>query len=329
MLTLIWPWMLALIPLPWLYRWWRRPVASQTAALIAPIYTELSDQDAPGTGGIRFWSSWLLLALMWLALVLAASRPQWIGDPVALPASGRDLLLAVDISPSMEEKDMQIDQGLIDRLSIVKVVVGEFVERRSGDRLGLILFGSSAYLQTPLTFDRKTLNTLLQEALIGFAGKGTAIGDAIGLAVKRLKDRPDNARVIILLTDGVNNSGEVEPLKAAQLAAAYGVKIYTVGIGADEVLRRSLFGTRRVNPSAELDEKTLTEIAELTGGQYFRARNPDDLARIYALLDTLEPVAQDEETFRPTKALFHWPLTVAIAASFILALIRRYGGGDV
>ena len=225
----------------------------------------------------------------------------------------------------MEEADMQVGNDLVDRLSVVKTVVGDFVERRSGDRLGLILFGSNAYLQTPLTFDRKTVNTLLQEALIGFAGKATAIGDAIGLGVKRLKDRPENARVIILLTDGANTSGEVEPLKAAQLARAYQVKIYTIGMGADEVLRRTLFGTRRVNPSVDLDEKTLSSIAQLTGGEYFRARSPEDLARIYARLDELEPVAQDKETFRPTKALFHWPLGIAFIASFLLAVIKRSG----
>ena len=325
MLTLTWPWMLALAPLPWLYRWARKPVAQQGSALLVPGYADVAEDSSSASGDIRHWLCWFLLALTWLALVVAACRPQWIGEPIAIPTSGRDLLLAVDISGSMEEADMQVGNDLVDRLSVVKTVVGDFVERRSGDRLGLILFGSNAYLQTPLTFDRKTVNTLLQEALIGFAGKATAIGDAIGLGVKRLKDRPENARVIILLTDGANTSGEVEPLKAAQLARAYQVKIYTIGMGADEVLRRTLFGTRRVNPSVDLDEKTLSSIAQLTGGEYFRARSPEDLARIYARLDELEPVAQDKETFRPTKALFHWPLGIAFIASFLLAVIKRSG----
>ncbi len=328
MLTLLWPWMLLLIPLPWLYRRQRRPAASQSAALIASAYSDISGDDARHAGGAGHWVTLSLLILMWLSAVLAASRPQWTGEPITLPASGRDLLLAVDISPSMEVADMRVGNDLVDRLSVVKNVVGDFVQRRTGDRLGLILFGSSAYLQTPLTFDRRTLNTLLQEALIGFAGDGTAIGDAIGLAVKRLKDRPENARVVILLTDGANTAGEVEPLKAAELAAAWGVKIYTIGIGADELLRRSLFGTRRINPSADLDEESLATIAELTGGKYFRARNPDDLATIYQLLDQLEPIAQDEETFRPTQALFYWPLSVTLLASFLLALLKRAGVGN-
>jgi Ca-activated chloride channel family protein len=242
------------------------------------------------------------------------------------------MLLAVDISGSMEETDMQVGNDLVDRLTVVKTVVGEFVIRRRGDRMGLVVFGLNAYLQTPLTFDLETLNSLLQDMVIGFADNksesGTSIGEAIGLAVKRLKDRPESARVIILLTDGANTSGQVTPLKAAQLAAAYGVKIYTIGIGADQVLRRSLFGSQLINPSADLDEETLQEIADLTGGQYFRAHNPQELAGIYATLDRLEPVAQDEETFRPTKSLFHLPMIVALLASFTLALIKSTGAQD-
>lgn len=324
MLSLIWPWMLALAPLPFLYRWWRKPADDAQAALLAPVYAQLAadSQSSPAVNRSN-WPSLALLTLIWIACLLAASRPQWIGEPIALPISGRDLLLAVDISPSMvDNQDMKLNDSLIDRLTAAKIVVSNFVERRSGDRLGLILFGDEAYLQTPLTFDRLTLNTLLQEALVGFAGTGTAIGDAIGLGVKRLKDNKENSRVIILLTDGVNNSGQVEPLKAAELAAAYGVKIYTIGLGADELLQRSFFGTRRINPSADLDETTLRAIAAQTGGQYFRARNPKELAQIYATLDLLEPVSQDAETFRPTRALFYWPLGVALLLSCLLLLLR-------
>ena len=323
MLTLLWPWMLALAPLPWLYRGWRKPANDEQAALLSPVYAQLAAQSESSPAVNRHnWPALVLLSLIWLTCLVAASRPQWIGEAIALPTSGRDLLLAVDISGSMEVEDMEVRGQLIDRLSVVKAVVGDFVERRSGDRLGLILFGDHAYLQTPLTFDRLTLNTLLQEALIGFAGKGTAIGDAIGLGVKRLKDKTENSRVMILLTDGANTAGEVQPLKAAELAAAYGVKIYTIGVGADEILRRSLFGTRRINPSADLDETTLQAIAEQTGGQYFRARNPEQLAQIYATLDQLEPVSQDAETFRPTRALFYWPLGATLLLSCLLLLFR-------
>lgn len=321
MLSLHWPWLLLILPAPWLYRALRKPAASMSVPLWAPLYGDLN--RAHGSGGRGDVLVLLLLSAIWCGAVLAAARPIWIGDPIALPTTGRDLLLAVDISGSMEIEDMDSGRGLVDRLRVVKDVVGEFVVRRKGDRLGLILFGSNAYLQTPLTFDRATVNTMLQEALIGFAGKGTAIGDAIGLAVKRLRDRPASSRVVILLTDGANTAGAVTPLQAAELAAAHRVKIYTVGIGADEILRRSLFGVQRINPSADLDEGTLTAIAAKTGGRYFRARNPEDLAAVYRTLDQIEPVEQEAETLRPTQALYHWPLAAAIVASFLLALKTR------
>jgi Ca-activated chloride channel family protein len=263
-------------------------------------------------------SSWLanslkiLLFLCWLCALLASSRPQWIGDPVPLPTSGRDLLLAVDISPSMRQRDMRIGGQIVNRLVAVKSVVGDFVEQREGDRLGLVLFGEQAYLQTPLTFDRKTLQTLLYEAQMGFAGSnGTAIGDAIGLAVKRLKDRPKNHRVVILLTDGANNAGALEPIKAAELASLANVKIYTIGVGA--------------RGSSGLDEQTLAEVAKITGGQFFRARNPAELDAIYQELNRLEPVDQEAETIRPTISLYHWPLGLAFILSLLIAIARQFG----
>ena len=254
----------------------------------------------------------ILLFICWLCTLVAASRPQWIGDPVALPTSGRDLLLAVDISPSMRQRDMRIGGQIVNRLVAVKSVVGDFVEQREGDRLGLVLFGEQAYLQTPLTFDRKTLQTLLYEAQMGFAGSnGTAIGDAIGLAVKRLEDRPKNHRVVILLTDGANNAGVLEPIKAAQLASRAKVKIYTIGVGA-----------RGANG---LDEQTLAEVAKITGGQFFRARNPAELNAIYQELNRLEPVNQEAETIRPTISLYHWPLGIAFGLSLLIAVLRQRG----
>ena len=263
-------------------------------------------------------STWLttglkiVLFLCWLCTLLALSRPQWVGDPVPLPTSGRDLLLAVDISPSMRQRDMRIGGQIVNRLVAVKSVVGEFVAQREGDRLGLILFGEQAYLQTPLTFDRKTLKTLLYEAQLGFAGSnGTAIGDAIGLAVKRLQDRSENHRVVILLTDGANNSGALEPIKAAQLASRAKVKIYTIGVGA--------------RGASGLDEQTLSEVAKITGGQFFRARNPAELDAIYQELNRLEPVDQEAETIRPTISLYHWPLSVAFVLSLLIAVARQYG----
>jgi len=243
----------------------------------------------------------------------------WIGDQVSLPVSGRDLMMAVDLSGSMETADFIINRTQVDRLTAVKNVAGEFIERRQGDRIGLILFGKRAYVQTPLTFDRTTVKYMLHESEIGLAGKETAIGDGIGLAVKRLRDRPVESRVLILLTDGANTAGEVEPLKAAELAKTIGLKIYTIGVGADSMEMQSFFGTRRVNPSADLDEETLTKIASLTGGAYFRAKDTRGLEAIYEKLDALEPAIQDAETLRPEKALFYWPL------GFCILLLAIYG----
>jgi Ca-activated chloride channel family protein len=325
MLTLHWPWLLMLLPLPWFYRLVRPPVTAGRPALRSRLYAALAlaGGESRRDGGAGYWLRYGLLVTVWLGLILAVARPTWVGEPMPLPTSGRDLLLAVDISESMQVRDMATDNGYTDRLSAVKAIVGGFVEQRRGDRLGLILFGSRAYLQTPLTFDRRTLNTLLQEARIGFAGGATAIGDAIGIAVKRLQSRPDNSRVLILLSDGADTASVVPPLKAAELAAAHDIKIYTVGIGAEEIVRRGFFSSQRLNPSADLDEEMLKEIAATTGGRYFRARDPEQLARIYETIDRLEPVEQEAETLRPTKALFHWPLTLAFAGIAVLGLLHR------
>jgi Ca-activated chloride channel family protein len=206
---------------------------------------------------------------------------------------------------------------------VVKSVIGDFVARRTGDRLGLILFAARAYTQAPLTFDRKTVETLLYEAQIGIIEENaTAIGDGIGLGVKHLRERPQASRVLIMLTDGVNNAGEVTPLQAGELAAREGIKVYTIGVGAETGTSNSLFGPRSVNPSADLDEETLTKIAEDTGGRYFRARDRGELEQIYAILDELEPVDQEAETYRPTLTLFYWPLGGALLLSFLLALCK-------
>lgn len=322
MLELLWPWILILAPLPLLYRWRRKPAAVQLRALRAPLLANSAGETTSVVS--NSWRKSFLLGalwLIWLSTLLALCRPTWIGEPVALPTNGRDILLAVDISGSMEREDMQLNGQAVNRLVAVKAVVGDFVIERQGDRLGLILFGEKAYLQTPLTFDRKTMQTLLYEAQLGFAGNGTAIGDAIGLSVKRLQERPENHRVVILLTDGANNAGELDPLKAAELASRAKVKIYTIGIGAEAMETRSLFGTRVTNPSADLDEKTLRGIADSTGGKFFRARNPQELADIYQELNRLEPIEQNAETIRPRAALYHWPLGLAFVLSLLLALL--------
>lgn len=326
MIEFVWPWVFALLPLPLLVRWLLPgKTMQQEAALRVPFYESYAEQTTITTKA-RFshWPLWLGL-LAWLCLITATARPQWLGEPIELPVSGRDLMLAVDLSGSMREQDFKIRGRTVNRLMATQWVGGQFIDRRVGDRIGLILFGRQAYLQTPLTFDRETVKTLLQEAVIGLAGKETAIGDAIGLAVKRLKDKAITSRVLILLTDGANTAGEVDPIKASELAAQHQLKIYTIGIGADEMLVNSFFGRRRVNPSADLDEKTLKAIASNTGGRYFRARDTKQLSKIYQLLDKLEPVEKEAQTFRPTTALFHWPLAIGLLLTTLLALLNLRG----
>jgi Ca-activated chloride channel family protein len=317
-----WPWLLAALPLPLLIRWLvpaKMPV--EQAALKVPFLDDFSDGETRAVSQTQQWPLWLA-AIAWLLLVSACARPQWLGEPIEQAVSGRDLMLAVDLSGSMEEQDFVINKRAVDRLTAAKGVASDFINRRVGDRVGLILFGSQAYLQTPLTFDRKTVMTLLQESAIGLAGDNTAIGDAIGLAVKRLKNEQTNSRVLVLMTDGANTAGEISPLKAAELAAENHLKIYTIGIGADEMIVRSFFGNRKVNPSADLDEKSLIKIAESTGGQYYRARNTDELNNIYMRLDELEPVEKDKQYFRPRSELYYWPLSLALGLAAVIVLSR-------
>ena len=323
MFELAWPWVFALLPLPWLLRLWLPAADSGEAALKVSFINELE-----GLAGRRArarlpgWRRQLPFILMWLLLLFAAARPQWLGEPLPVAASGRDLLVAVDVSGSMDYPDMVWKNDEVSRLTLVKQLLGDFLEQRQGDRIGLILFGSQAYMQAPLTFDRKTVRIWLDEARIGIAGKNTAIGDAIGLALKRLRLRPAQSRVLILVTDGANNAGQIDPVTAARLAAGEGVKIYTIGIGADpDKGATSILG---LNPSLDLDEPALREIASITGGQYFRARDGAELLKIGKALDTLEPVAQQPTQARPAKALYHVPLAVALLLSILMVIHERW-----
>lgn len=313
-----WPWLLTTLPLPLVVLLLPRAHTSSPAALRFPFYGAVQqnlDTPAPRQSRIRL----LLATFAWALLVIATARPQWIGETIHLPISGRSMMLAVDISGSMRADDMQLNHRSATRLQAVKKVAGDFIEQRSGDLLGLILFADQAYLQAPLTFDRRTVNTLLNEAAIGLAGKRTAIGDAIGLAIKRLSKQPEQNRVLVLLTDGANTAGSVNPLKAADLAASEAVRVYTIGIGADSRQTTGFFGLQTIATS-DLDEATLKSIADKTGGHYFRARNTESLKEIYKLLDEIEPVSEDEQSYRPVDELYAWPLTTAFIISLLLAL---------
>jgi Ca-activated chloride channel family protein len=327
MLSWQWSFLFWLVPLPLLVRWLLPARDATSGAIQVPFYSLLRDLDASSESRIRgVWLTALLVWLVWFSLLAAAARPTWIGDAVSVPQDRRDLMLAVDISLSMREADMLVQKQYTDRLSAVKAVVGQFIKQRTGDRIGLILFGQEAYLQTPLTFDSNTVRQQLEEAQLGFAGNATAIGDTIGLATKKLRDRPADSRVLILLTDGANTAGAA-PAKAASIAAEAGIRIHTIGVGADMRQVKDIFGrTRTRKTNTDLDEKTLLAIAQQTGGQYFRSHNPRELQNIYAELDRLEPIPVDQ-TFRQTRSLSHWPIGLALSLSGLLMLLAARRGG--
>jgi len=328
MIQLLYPMLLVALPIPLIIWFFSKAKQPQLAAIRTPLYSNWNAiQQSQQSSNSKQLLSKLITFIIWSSIVIACARPQYVGEPIELPTTGRDLLLSIDISGSMEEEDLKLKGKRANRLQVVKSIISEFIEKREGDRLGLVLFGEKAYLQTPLTFDLTTVQFMLDETAIGLAGASrTAIGDGIGLSIKRLRERPAENRVLILLTDGRNNSGELDPIEAAKLATHAGIKIYTIGVGADKQIRRSLlFGTTTFNPSAELDEETLKQVAKLTGGQYFRARSSEELAKIYNLLDQLEPVEDKPEIYRPITELFYWSLSVALALLILPLLINLLG----
>lgn len=309
MIEWTWPWLLLLLPLPWLYRWLRAPKPQRAAILrVSQVLTPTTGSVLPLRARWRIWFA----GLLWLLLLLALARPEWLGEPIAVRDDAREMMIAVDLSGSMEIADMEMNGERVNRLQMVKRVLADFIDRRQGDRMGLILFADTAYLQTPMTFDRNTVRQMLSESELKLIGERTAIGDAVALAVRQFEQRNETNRVLILLTDGQNTAGYITPEQALELAKAYDVKIYTIGVGAEEVVVESFFGSRRVNPSRDLDEAMLSSLANDTGGIYFRARNTAELEQIYTELDNYEPVAGDAQSLRPRIALYYWPLGLAV-----------------
>lgn len=334
MFTFLWPYFILLLPLPWLvYRFVPRAKHPSRGYLPFPFYSLLQQaKDQAGDHKNQVRRMWpygrlLCLSLIWLGLVLALMRPQIAEEQARQPVHARNLMLAVDLSASMRAQDLQIQGYATDRLTVVKSIFSEFIEQRQGDQLGLILFGSQAYLQSPFTMDRHLIRQYLNEASIGIAGKKTAIGDAIGLTLKRMNNLVDTEAqqkpVLILITDGANTAGAVSPVEAAELAAKQQLKIYTIGIGADPGTGQSLLNQFFDMPSfSDLDEATLQHIARITGGRYFRARTATDLADIYHILNQLEPASGKPVYLRLYRNLHFIPLAVAVILAIILLLLQ-------
>ncbi len=330
MMTFAWPWMLLCLPLPYgIWKWIQpgkqppHPKQTQHTGLFIPYYQDMiqSMEKGPITPHSNTHSNaqhtallpWLPAAI-WVLIVIASMRPQSISNPIPYTEPGRNIVLAIDISGSMQETDLSTHTTET-RLDIVKHIAHTFIDRRPLDQLGLVLFGSQAFVATPLTFDHATVHRFLEETQIGFAGPGTAIGDALAIAIERLALTAPHSRVLILLSDGSNTSGKTNPTLAAQLAAQYNIKIYTIGVGNNQPnALDQLRGTA-------LDERTLKSIAQKTGGLYFYAKDAKRLQAIYEQINQLEPSIQKHAPIRIVLEYFTGPLAGAVVLMFLL-LIR-------
>lgn len=319
------PWVLVAWPLPGLI-WFciSRASVQLSAALRIPFFSAMAGIIDNKKFHTVEQTKMILFFVIWSLLLIALAGPRWVGEPQPLTRDGYNIMLALDISGSMDLGDMSLHGRPASRLDIVKRAAEQFVQDRVGDKIGLILFGSHAYLQTPLTYDRHSVLMRIEDATVGLAGNTTSIGDALGLAVKRLQNVPSVGRMIILLTDGVNNSGVLAPLKAAELAQADGIKVYTIGLGTD-VNSQTMGGLFfNMNVSADLDEKTLRAVAQMTGGRYFRATDSQSLQSIYKLINQMEMISQEQATVRPQHDYYPWPLTLALLV--FLYWLAKEGG---
>lgn len=311
MIELAHPWALVLLVLPLLMRLLPAYKESRDSIRV-PFFDKLLalSEQRPQTGAMvlrRDLAQRFLVNFMWLCLVLAAAKPEWTGAAIEQQKSGRDLMIAVDLSGSMQTADFTLPDGdEVDRLEAVKYVLAELGQERGSDRLGLIVFGNAPYLQSPFTDDHQVWAQLLADTEIGMAGQSTAFGDAIGLAIKLFRESDSDNRVLIMLTDGNDTGSMVPPVEAARVAASQDIRIYTIAIG----------DPASVGEEA-LDVDTLQRVSELTGGRYFQALDREELARAYQAINQLEPELYETISFRPKQSL-HW---VPVGAGLILYLI--------
>jgi len=321
LISLAYPLLLLVVFLPWGLNHWLPDYREARSALRVPFMQRLAQASGqkPGEGSAVLAGhrgQKVLLLLVWSLLILALARPQWLEEPVVEERSLRDMLLLVDLSASMQEQDFSDQQGnQINRLQAVKQVLDGFLEQRQGDRIGLIFFGSAAFVQAPFSDDLDTIQVLLEEAQVGMAGPKTVIGDALGLALNLFENREIEDRVVILLTDGNDTGSVIPPDQAAQIAHDQGVTVHVVGVGS-----------AAAEGEQPLDEKTLKAIASVSGGHYFKAEDQQALISVYETLDQLTPKKVEGRSYRPRRELYHWPLGVGMVLflGFHLLLALRY-----
>ncbi|MDN3273590.1 VWA domain-containing protein [Frankia sp. RB7] len=320
MLEFAWPWMFLLLPLPILVWWWLPPYRARQASVQVPFFERLAAAtgQTPQRGAVvleRRALQMIVAVAIWILLVMALARPQWVGDPVTREVSARDLILAIDISGSMDQHDFKTPDGAtLTRLDGVKRVIKDFIARRKGDRVALILFGTRAYVQVPFTQDLQTAQQLLDQTAVGMAGQQTAIGDTIGLAIKTFATSTAKQKLLILLTDGNDTASRVPPEHAADIAQQNDVAVYTIGVGDPAAT-----GENRV------DLSVLQSVAGTTGGHFFRAEDGAQLQAIYADIDRLAPAKLETLSWRPKLPLFQWPLGAAVILALLLWLALLLG----
>lgn len=308
-------WVFLLFPLPFLVYWMLPALRIRSASLRLPTYEKALDYtgEKPRKSAFvrrRSLFNWINMLLVWILILATLSSPQLVGEPEMKVKTSRNFLIAVDISFSMAEKDWEMDGKKVRRWDAVKALMHKFIEKREGDRMGLIFFASSAYVQAPFTSDLATVDQLLEEADVGMAGQQTFIGKAITKGVELFDRDTLETKVMLLLTDGVDAGTDILPLDAAELAQKDSILIYTLGIG---------------NPSGaglDLDEQTLQDIAVMTGGQYFLADDEKKLEEVYTELDKLEPIEYEEAENRPTTLLYHYPLAAALAILLLVMFVQ-------
>lgn len=324
MFEFAWPWMGLLLFVPFFVRYLLRPSSRQEDNIILRFpHLEIIRESFGGSRVQETMPSlWflLMLSLLWLCMVLALMRPQNIDKMQEIQNEGYDIMLAVDLSGSMRALDFTRNFRQVSRLEVAKEVVGSFVKERKYDRIGLILFGDFAYQYAPLTLDRDSVVAMLNDTVTSMAGEGTAIGDAIGLAVKALRKRPEKSRILILLTDGEDTASSIPPLEAAKLAKKYGIKIYTIGIGSDGLVPFPDQYGRVSMARMRLDEDLLRKIAQTTGGSFYQATDMNALIKVYDKINAMEKTKAETMQYIVRTPLFRYPLGAALFLLLLIAL---------